>query len=167
MPHPLTQPRPPVAKRTTRGRAPPVSTTGVGPARVLYSSALGKTTTSGSSIAAAAVAAPDVITHLHKRLTAFDSARSQDAEWLTTRLESEAAALQAEFDTARRARRVLSKKVELDDGRVAAGSSQAVRPLPVRLALASFRASQGASFAREPHRTAGHLLTRILASTHA
>ncbi|KAJ7444170.1 hypothetical protein FB451DRAFT_1568455 [Mycena latifolia] len=91
MPHPVTQPRPPVATRTRRRRAPPVSTAGVGPARVLSCSALGKTSASGSSIAAAAVATPDVITHLHKHLPAPGSAHSQDAERLTTRLESRVA----------------------------------------------------------------------------
>ncbi|KAJ7435617.1 hypothetical protein FB451DRAFT_1379311 [Mycena latifolia] len=83
MPHPVTQPRPPVATRTRRRRAPPVSTAGVGPARVLSCSALGKTSASGSSIAAAAVATPDVITHLHKHLPAPGSAHSQDTERLT------------------------------------------------------------------------------------
>ncbi|KAJ7483683.1 hypothetical protein FB451DRAFT_1440098 [Mycena latifolia] len=56
--HPLTRHGPPIATHTTRGRAPPVSTAGVGPARVLSCSALGKTSASGSSIAAAAVATP-------------------------------------------------------------------------------------------------------------
>ncbi|KAJ7444203.1 hypothetical protein FB451DRAFT_1568475 [Mycena latifolia] len=80
----LTRPRQPIATRTTHGRVPPVSTAGVGPARVLSSSALGKTSASGSSI----VAAPDVITPLPKRLTTLDSARSQEPERLTTLLAS-------------------------------------------------------------------------------
>ncbi|KAJ7088855.1 kinesin-domain-containing protein [Mycena belliarum] len=97
MPRPLTRPRPPVAARpTARGAsAPPVSTirkpsTGIGASRVPSSSAIGKRTASGSTSTAASstVAAPDVITHLHKRLTTLESARTQDAERLTTLLES-------------------------------------------------------------------------------
>ncbi|KAJ7643404.1 P-loop containing nucleoside triphosphate hydrolase protein [Mycena polygramma] len=58
--------------------------------RVPASSALGKRTASGSTVASAA--APDVITNLHKRLATLESARSQDTERLATLLESQAAA---------------------------------------------------------------------------
>ncbi|KAJ7483657.1 hypothetical protein FB451DRAFT_1170245 [Mycena latifolia] len=211
VPHPLTRPRPPVATCTTRGRAPPVSTAGVGPARVLSCSALGKTSASGSSIAAAAVATPEVITHLRKHLPAPGSAHSQDAERLATLLESKvaspssisasaaveadrlAAQVQLASATAQllnrrsrrrcrpsltplRACRAPSKKggssrmeCEARVVTLAARSSQSRPPdrSPVRLAPASFRASQGASFARVPRRAAGHFPTRILISPYA
>ncbi|KAJ7505182.1 hypothetical protein B0H11DRAFT_2220655 [Mycena galericulata] len=55
-------------------------------------SAVGKRTASGSgSLATTTAAAPDVLTHLHKRLTTLESARTQDAERLSTLLESQAA----------------------------------------------------------------------------
>ncbi|KAJ7173273.1 kinesin-domain-containing protein [Mycena filopes] len=95
MPRPLTRPRPPVAARpTARGAsAPPVSTLRKpSSSRVPSAAAQGKRTASGSGApATASAAAPDVITHLHKRLTTLESARTQDAERLTTLLESKAA----------------------------------------------------------------------------
>ncbi|KAJ7688187.1 P-loop containing nucleoside triphosphate hydrolase protein [Mycena rosella] len=106
MPRPLTRPRPPVAARpTARGAsAPPVSTVrkpsaGLGASRVPASSALTKRTASGAGVPAS-VAAPDVITHLHKRLTTLESARTQDAERLTTLLESTAASASASASSA-------------------------------------------------------------------
>ncbi|KAJ6579097.1 kinesin-domain-containing protein [Mycena vulgaris] len=97
MPRPLTRPRPPVAARpTARGAsAPPVSTVrkpsaglGTGLASRVPSSALGKRTASGSG--STTIAAPDAITNLNKRLVTLESARTQDAERLTTLLESKA-----------------------------------------------------------------------------
>ncbi|KAJ7435642.1 hypothetical protein FB451DRAFT_1571420 [Mycena latifolia] len=183
MPHSLTQPRPPVATRTRRRRAPPVSTAGVGPARVLSCSALGKTSASGSATAAAAVATPDVITHPHKHLPAPGSAHSQDAERLTALLQSKvasssisaSAAVEADLLVAQRQLagataqlvNAQAKKVELDDRvrflfSLSAPLPPARPPVrsPVRLAPASFRAPHGASFARTPRCTAGHLPTR-------
>ncbi|KAJ7434237.1 hypothetical protein FB451DRAFT_1195524 [Mycena latifolia] len=118
------------------------------------------------------VAVTDVITHFHKHLTTLESARSQDGGRGGPPAGAGAAqpaALQAEFDIALRARRAPSKKGELDDGVRGAWCRpcrQAVRS-PVRLAPASFRASQGASFARVPRRAAGHLPTHIPTSTYA
>lgn len=109
MPRPLTRPRPPAAARpTARGAsAPPVSTarkpssgSGAGLAsRFPSSTALGKRTASGSH-AEPTVAAPDVITNLHKRLTTLESARTHDTERLTTLFETKSSATaSAEFQS--------------------------------------------------------------------
>ncbi|KAJ7022667.1 kinesin-domain-containing protein [Mycena alexandri] len=105
MPRPLTRPRPPIAARpTARGAsAPPVSTLRKpSSSRVPSATALGKRTASGSGASATAgsAAAPDVITHLHKRLTTLESARTQDAERLTTLLESKVAEAASASSTA-------------------------------------------------------------------
>ncbi|KAJ7457129.1 Chs5p-Arf1p-binding proteins-domain-containing protein [Mycena galericulata] len=79
MPRPLTRPRPPAAARPTRTRRERA-------ASLHCAQALCRSPLPGPLHSAA----PDVLMHLHKRLTTLESARTQDAECLSTLLESQA-----------------------------------------------------------------------------
>ncbi|CAK5273470.1 unnamed protein product [Mycena citricolor] len=103
MPRPLTRPRPPAAARPTAARgasAPaaagatrkPVSGIGSGlPSRLATTS--GPSTSTNATMkrsASASVAAPDVITHMNKRLASLESARTLDVERIAELIESKA-----------------------------------------------------------------------------
>ncbi|KAJ7444167.1 hypothetical protein FB451DRAFT_1568452 [Mycena latifolia] len=155
MPHPLTQPRPAVATRTTRGRAPPVSTTGIGPARILLlgtredhhigvfhrRSRLHRARRHHTSAQAPhrlrLRAQPGRRTAHHASRVRNDVVASSSSTSASAAVEADLLPAQAELAGATaQLVNAQAKKVELEDGRVAAGSSQAVRPSAPRATCA-------------------------------